>query len=108
MYIPLTHLQYITIPDPLSKRNENFYPLSLLMSILWIFLYSFIIVWFTYDVSAAFNLKYSLIPMFVYPIGISLRDRKKFKDFEECLAVFKEELPDQEITLAETYSPQIF
>lgn len=108
MYIPLTHLQYITIPDPLSKRNDNFYPLSILMSVLWIFLYSWIIVWFTYDVSAALNLKYSLIPMFVYPFGISFRDNKKFKDFKECLAVFKEELPDQEITLAETYSPQIF
>lgn len=47
--IPLTHLQFISIPDP--QRNENFYPLSLLMSIIWIFFYSFIIVWFTYDIS---------------------------------------------------------
>lgn len=43
--------------------------------------------------------------MFIYPIGISFRDNKKFKDFEKCLKVFKDELPDQEITLAETYSP---
>lgn len=108
LQIPLTHLQYITIPDPLSKRNENYYPLSLVMSIIWIFVYSFIIVWFTYDISNTFSLKFSIIPMFIYPIGISFRDRKKFRDFELCLQVFKKELPDQEITLAETYSPQIF
>jgi hypothetical protein len=106
--IPLTHMQYCSIPDPLSKRNENFYPLSLVMSILWIFFYSYIIVWFTYDVSKALSLRFSIIPMFVYPIGISFRDRKKWEDFEVCLAMFKQELPDQEITLAETYSPQIF
>lgn len=106
--IPLTHLQYISIPDPLSKRNENFYPLSLIMSILWIFLYSYIIVWFTYDTSRVINIPYSIIPMFIYPLGISLRDNKKFRDFEICLNMFKQELPDQEITLAETYSPQIF
>ena len=35
-------------------------------------------------------------------------DFKKFDDFKEALEVFKKELPDQEISLAETYSPQIF
>lgn len=105
---PLTHIQYITIPDPLSLRNKNFYPLSLFMSIIWIFLYSYIIVWFTYEMSSKMNLNWSMIPMFIYPIGISLRDRKKFQDFKLCLETFKRELPDQEITLAETYAPQIF
>ena len=51
LYIPLTHLQYITIPDPLSNYNKNFYPLSLFMSIIWIFVYAYIIVWFTYKIS---------------------------------------------------------
>ena len=75
------------------------------MSTLWIFLYAYIIVWFTYDVSIALDLKFSMIPMFIYPIGVSIRDVKKFKDFELALSVFKSELPDQEISLAETYSP---
>jgi hypothetical protein len=99
-------LQFLTIPDPLSKRNANFYPVSLVMSIIWIFLYSYVICWFTTDISRYVlytcskgtecplsttstpavvppgteapptrNVMYSLIPMFVYPIGISLRDR---------------------------------
>ena len=107
--IPLTHTQYITIPDPLSKRNANYYPLTLFMSIIWIFIYAYIIVWFTYDISMALGLRFSMIPMFIYPIGVSIRDVKKFKDFEIALQVFKSELGDQLcISLAETYSPQIF
>lgn len=80
-YAPLTHLQYFTIPDPLSTRNSNFYPLSLFMSIIWIFLYAYIIVWFTYEISNKLIGRFSIIPMFIYPIGISFRDKKKFEDF---------------------------
>lgn len=72
-------------------------------------MYTFVIVWFTYDVSIlAFNKKFSIIPMFVFPFGVMLRDIKKFEDFQIALKVFRQELPDQEISLAESYSPQIF
>lgn len=43
--------------------------------------------------------------MFIYPFGVMLRDLKKFSDFEIALEVFQQELPDQEISLAETYQP---
>ena len=46
--------------------------------------------------------------MFLYPFGVTFRDLKKFSDFQEVLRVFKTELPDQEVSLAETYSPEIF
>jgi hypothetical protein len=75
------------------------------MSILWIFGYTYVITWFTYDISVSMNLKFSIIPMFIYPLGVSIRDVKKFDDFKIALEVFKEELPDQEISLAESYSP---
>lgn len=103
--MPLTHTQYLTIPSPLSKRNDNFYPLTIFISVIWIALYTYCIVWFTYVVSDAFDLKFSVIPMFVYPFGIVLRDQKKFEDFKLAIEVFREELPDQEISLAESYSP---
>lgn len=64
------------------------------MSILWIFGYTYVITWFTYDISVSMNLKFSIIPMFIYPIGVSIRDVKKFEDFKIALEVFKEELPD--------------
>ena len=105
LMMPLTHIQYITIPDPLSTRNENYYPLTLVMSVIWVFLYAYVIVWFTYDITRALELKFSVIPMLIYPFGVSLRDGKKFQDFEEMIKIFKTELPDQEVSLAETYSP---
>jgi hypothetical protein len=92
--MPLTHMQYITIPSPLSKRNDNYYPLTLFMSTLWIFAYAYLIVWFTYDVTVAMGLKFSIIPMFIYPLGVSVRDVKKFEDFREALKVFRSELRD--------------
>lgn len=108
LMMPLTHLQYITIPDPLSKRNTNYYPVTLICSITWICLYCIIIVWFTHDVTEALGLPASILPMFLYPFCVSIRDKKKFDDFALSLEVFQQELPDQEITLAETYAPQIF
>jgi hypothetical protein len=107
--MPLTHTQYFTIPSPLSRRNENYYPLTLFISVFWIAAYAYVIVWFTYDITImVLGSKFSLIPMFIYPIGVSFRDMKKFQDFEIALQIFKSELPDQEISLAESYSPQIF
>jgi len=105
VFMPLTHTQYITIPSPLSKKNDNFYPLTLVLSIIWIFAFAYIIVWFTYDVTDNLDLQYSFIPMFIYPFGVSIRDFKKFSDFQKALEVFKKELPDQEISLAESYAP---
>jgi len=99
-------MQYILIPSPLSKRNDNYYPLTLFMSILFIAGYALVITWLTYAISVArFNSNFSLIPMLLYPIGVSVRDVKKFKDFELALEVFSDELPDQEVALAESYSP---
>ena len=105
VFMPLTHTQYITIPSPLSKKNDNFYPLTLVLSIIWIFAFAYVIVWFTYDVTVYLELQYSFIPMFIYPFGVSIRDFKKFNDFQLALEVFKKELPDQEISLAESYAP---
>jgi hypothetical protein len=94
LLMPLTHLQYITVPSPLSKRNDNYYPLTLFVSTLWIFGYCTIIVWFTYDITAGLDIPFSIIPMFIYPFGVSLRDFKKFDDFEIASKQFLNELPD--------------
>lgn len=76
--MPLTHTQYITIPDPLSKRNSNYYPVTIIMAVCWIWAYCFVIVWFTYMMSVGLNLPFSILPMFIYPFAVSIRDRKKF------------------------------
>lgn len=109
--IPLTHLQYLTIPNPMRGRNgerENLYPVTLFMSMLWIWVYSGIIVWFTFDLTVALNMKFNVLPMVLYPFGIALRDYKKKVNLEQAIDMFGERLRDQSMSLAETFSAQIF
>jgi len=100
--MPLTHTQAITIPYP-GKGNESYYPLTLTLAITWIWFYSYLICWFTYSVTVALDIRFGIIPMFLYPFGISLRDIKKYTDFKLATKKLKEDLPDQEILLAEAF-----
>lgn len=94
LLMPLTHLQALTIPNVVKSGNEMFYPLTILVSMIWIWAYTYCIVWFTYVVTVAFSLHFSILPMLLYPLGISIRDRKKFDDFRKTLKIFKEDLND--------------
>ncbi len=85
LLIPLTHLQYISIPNPMRGKDgsrENLYPVSLFMSMMWIWVYSGIIVWFTFDLTVALDMKFNVLPMVLYPFGIALRDYKKKEHLE--------------------------
>ena len=73
MLIPLTHLQFISIPRPMGA-NENFYPLSMFMATVWIWAYSYNIVMLTFKITMAFNLHFSIMPLVLYSVGIALRD----------------------------------
>ena len=106
--IPLTYPQYFLIPNPLNEGKQSFYPLTLFLSWAWIFGYTYLIVWFTYEISTAFGVSMSIIPLIVYPLGISIRDRKKVQDYQQVKQLFKEKFPDQTISLAETFSGPIF
>ena len=91
LLIPLTHLQYISIPNPMrgvEGSRENLYPVTLFMSMIWIFVYSGIIVWFTFDLTMAFNWHFNVLPMVLYPFGIALRDYKKKVNLEQAMAEF--------------------
>mgnify|MGYP007058525149 CR=1 FL=1 len=93
LIMPLTHLQYISIPNPMSGKNgerENLYPVTLFMSMLWIWFYSFIIVWFTFDLTVAFDWHFNVLPMVLYPFGIALRDYKKKVNLEKAIEAFGE------------------
>lgn len=79
--IPLTHAQWLTIPNPMGGldesemlRRENFWPLTLFLASLWIWFYTFLIVWWTYTVTQAYKLHFSILPMILYPFGIAMRD----------------------------------
>lgn len=106
--IPLTHLQYVLIPNPMRENKENLWPVTLFMGAFFIWAYSFVIVWFTYTVTTAYNLHFSILPMILYPFGIALRDNKKFSDMRLTMTSFDKNLPDQKLSLAETFSGPIF
>ena len=77
-------MQYITIPNPMAEGREQFYPLTLVCATIWIWVYSFLIVWWTYAVTVAYGLNFSILPMIIYPFGIVLRDLKKLDDMKVC------------------------
>ena len=108
LVFPHTILQYCTVPNPMIEGCEQFYPLTLVCATLWIWIYSFLIVWFTYEVTVVYNLHFSILPMIIFPFGIVLRDFKKLDDMRICVAVFKKHCPDQRMGLAETFSGPIF
>ena len=76
--MPLTHTQWLTVPSPLSKINSNYYPLTMILSTAWIFGYTYVIVWFTYDMTFALEMPFSIVPMLVYPFCVAIRDFKKY------------------------------
>jgi len=43
--LPLMFLMWITIPDPQDPKRQKFFPLAFLMSIIWIAVYSYFMVW---------------------------------------------------------------
>jgi hypothetical protein len=92
----------------MAEGREQFYPLTLVIATIWIWVYSFLIVWWTYAVTIAYGLNFSILPMILYPFGIVLRDLKKLDDMKVCQSVFKRHCSDQKMGLAETFSGPVF
>lgn len=101
-------MQYVTIPNPMAEGKEQFYPLTLVCATIWVWAYSFFIVWWTYVVTISYDLHFSILPMIIYPFGIVLRDLKKLDDMRVCVSVFKRHCADQRMGLAETFSGPVF
>ncbi len=68
--------------------------MTLVCATLWIWVYSFLIVWFTYEVTISYDLHFSILPMIIFPFGIVLRDLKKLDDMRICVQVFKRHCSD--------------
>ena len=92
--LPLNITQYVSIPNPVRQDKSNFYLLTLTISLVWIWVYTFMITWWTFRLTVVFKLHYSVIPHIVFPLGIAVRDTKKFNDFRKALELFAEELAD--------------
>lgn len=87
-------MQYCSVPNPMLEGKEQFYPVTLIAATIWIWIYSFLIVWWTFEVTMAYNLHFSILPMIIFPFGIVLRDLKKLEDMRVCVTVFKKYCAD--------------
>ena len=67
LLLPLTLTQYISVPNPMIEGREQFYPLTLVCATGWVWVYSFLIVYWTYEVTIAYDLHFSILPMIIFP-----------------------------------------
>lgn len=77
-----------------NGEKENLYPVTLFMAMVWIWLYTFVIVWFTFDLTVSFEWHFNVLPMVLYPFGIVLRDYKKKVNLKQAMETFQEELKE--------------
>ena len=73
----------------MKDGQDNFYPIALFMAMLWILIYSFVIVWLTFEITMACELHFSVLPMSLYTFGIAMRDVKRFHHMDITLKSFK-------------------
>lgn len=90
--LPHNFAQYL-IPNPMVEGKEQYYPLTLFMATIYVWFYTYLIVWWTYMVTISYDLHFSILPMIIYPFGIVLRDLKKLDDMRICVSVFKQHCP---------------
>jgi hypothetical protein len=69
----------------MKEGNEALYPISLLMASVWIWAYALVITFCTFELTIAFNLHFSIVPMLLYPFGIAIRDAKKWRDMAHMI-----------------------
>ena len=77
----------------MAEGKEQYYPLTLFMATIYVWFYTYLIVWWTYMVTISYDLHFSILPMIIYPFGIVLRDLKKLDDMRICVSVFKQHCP---------------
>ncbi len=83
LLFPVNLTLYLTIPTPrIAKEKEpNYLPLIFTVCIIWMGIFSFFITWWLVSLSMAFNLPFLILPMFVLPGGLFLRDFPHWMEF---------------------------
>ena len=102
---PIIALLYITIPEPYKKYKRNMTPLAVILSIGWIGFFSFFITWWMVTLTEAWGLRYFLLPNFIVPLGLLLREMDSFKEFKRKRDTLN---PDEFLSIPELYSSGIF
>lgn len=72
--MPLTYPLYVTIPNVTIEGKEHLYPVSFFMSIVWIAIYSYLMVWWATICGEIFNIPPNLMGLIFLSAGTSVPD----------------------------------
>eukprot|EP00826_Nyctotherus_ovalis_P048184 TRINITY_DN5645_c0_g1_i8.p1 TRINITY_DN5645_c0_g1~~TRINITY_DN5645_c0_g1_i8.p1 ORF type:complete len:512 (-),score=151.48 TRINITY_DN5645_c0_g1_i8:120-1655(-) len=95
---PVNVLLYFTMPIPrVAKEGErNYLPLIYMLCLIWAAGFAFIITWWLVDLSVAFDIPFLILPMFVLPAGLFLRDITNWLKFRTKIQELKQRLKEEE------------
>lgn len=95
---PVNVLLYFTMPTPrVAKEGErNYLPLIYMLCLIWAAGFAFIITWWLVDLSVAFDIPFLILPMFVLPAGLFLRDITNWLKFRTKIQELKQRLKEEE------------
>mmetsp|Transcript_13213 Transcript_13213/g.19755 ORF Transcript_13213/g.19755 Transcript_13213/m.19755 type:complete len:629 (-) Transcript_13213:252-2138(-) len=71
---PLTFLLYYTVPDVRREGSRNKFPLTFIMSVLWIAFFSYLMVWWATVVGVTLGIPSEIMGLTILAIGTSVPD----------------------------------
>merc|ERR1712106_208130 len=71
---PLMSLMWITIPDPRDPKRQKFFPISFVISIVWIAIYSYFMVWWATLTGQALGISDAVMGLTFLAAGTSVPD----------------------------------
>merc|ERR1712073_187130 len=72
--LPLMVPMWCTIPDPQDKERQKYYPIAFLMSIIWIAIFSYFMVWWASLTGEAFGISDAVMGLTFLAAGTSVPD----------------------------------
>jgi len=89
---PVNLLLYLTVPTPrVAKDKEpNYLPLVFTMSLVWMAVFAYFITWWLVTLSLSFDLPFLILPMFILPAGLFLRDFPHWIEFGKKIKILEE------------------
>ena len=82
---PVNLMLYFTIPTPRIARDKepNYLPLIFTLCLIWMGIFAYLITWWLVALSIAFDLPFLVLPMFLLPAGLFLRDFPHWLEFRK-------------------------
>ena len=84
------------IPRVQKDKEPNYLPLVYSLYLIWAAIFAFLITWWLVELSVAFDIPFLILPMFVLPAGLFLRDFPEWLKFRKRIKNLKKKLQEDE------------